>query len=70
MSVSDAVHKAVISVDESGTEAAAATAVMIGFSCAMPPEEPPVDFYVDQPFTLLIFCENNLLFTGRIINPN
>ena len=58
------VHKAFISVDEQGTEAAAATAVI------MPVRVRP-SFRADRPF-IFIIQENetgNILFLGRVVNP-
>jgi serpin B len=67
--ISEVIHKAFVSVDEEGTEAAAATAVMMTLSAA--PEE-PVEFNADRPFIILI--RDNLtgtfLFVGRVVNPD
>jgi serpin B len=63
-------HKAFIAVDEEGTEAAAATAVvMVG--CAAPGEEKPKIFRADHPFLFLIRHEatGEILFIGRLANP-
>ena len=66
--ISEVVHKAFVSVDEEGTEAAAATAVMMPFSAA--PEE-PVEFTADRPFMFLIRdnLTGTILFVGRVVNP-
>ena len=66
--VSDAIHKAVISVDEKGTEAAAATGMVMMLECAMiRPQLPPVKFHVDQPCSFFIFARGqNPLFAGRL----
>ena len=67
--VSDAIHKAFILVDETGTEAAAATAiVMRGLS--MPPQATP--FHVDQPFWFAVRdrTTGTLLFTGHVADPS
>jgi serpin B len=55
-------------VDESGTEAAAATAVIVG-TTSMPAE--PIDVTVDRPFVFLIrdIETGTLLFIGRVMNP-
>ena len=77
--ISDAIHKTALVVDESGTEAAAATAMMASFCMAMEPEE-PVEFLVDQPFMLAVVraftpepydrkWRVNPLFIGRYIVP-
>ncbi len=68
LSISAVIHKAFVEVNEEGTEAAAATAVvMLGRGLSMPP---PV-FRADHPFLFLI-RENHtgsILFFGRVVNP-
>ena len=61
-------HKAVIEVDEKGTEAAAATVVGVGLT-SMPP--PSKNFHVDRPFFFIIRDDrtNTILFMGKITNP-
>jgi len=67
--IAEVVHKAFVSVDEAGTEAAAATAVVMPM--AMPPEE-PVEVTVNRPFVFLIHDieAGTILFVGRVINPS
>ena len=67
--IADVVHKAFVSVDEAGTEAAAATAVVMPM--AMPPEE-PVEVTIDRPFIFLIrdIETGTILFVGRVVNPS
>jgi len=67
--ITDVVHKAFVSVDEAGTEAAAATAVIVG-ETSMPME--PVTVNIDRPFTFMIrdIETGALLFVGRILNPS
>ncbi len=67
--ISDILHKAFVSVDEEGTEAAAATAVVMTESAA--PGE-PVDVTVDHPFIFLIrdIETGAILFVGRVIDPS
>ena len=67
--ISSAVHKAVIAVDEKGTEAAAATGMIMMTRCAPMKPKPPVVFHVDQPFVFLIFNRNSLMFSGRLLKP-
>ncbi|MBW2149525.1 MAG: serpin family protein [Deltaproteobacteria bacterium] len=68
LSISDVIHKAFVSVDEAGTEAAAATAVIVGLTAA---PLPPIEFTVDRPFIFLIrdIETGAILFMGRILNP-
>ena len=67
--IADVIHKAFVSVDEAGTEAAAATAVVM--PTAMPPEE-PVEVTVNRPFVFLIHDieTGTILFVGRVVNPS
>lgn len=67
--ISAVVHKAFVSVDEDGTEAAAATAVIMGVTSA--PVAEPIAFTVDRPFIYLIRDDQtgNILFIGRITDP-
>ncbi|MCK5212952.1 MAG: serpin family protein, partial [Dehalococcoidia bacterium] len=66
--ISDVIHKAFVEVDEAGTEAAAATAVVME-ATAMPAE--PVALTIDRPFVFLIrdVETNTILFVGRVMNP-
>jgi serpin B len=66
--ISDVIHKSWISVDEAGTEAAAATAVIMAGS-AGPPET--VKVTLDRPFLFLIRdrATGAVLFLGRVANP-
>ncbi|GAF70919.1 unnamed protein product [marine sediment metagenome] len=66
--IAEVIHKAFVSVDEAGTEAAAASAVIMPLS--MSPEE-PVDVTVDRPFVFLIrdIQTDTILFVGRIVDP-
>ena len=68
LAISDVVHKAFVAVDEAGTEAAAATAVIVGLT-AVP--EPLVEVTVDRPFIFLIrdIETGAILFVGRVMNP-
>ena len=66
--ISIVVHKAFVSVDEEGTEAAAATAV--GMLLSGPSKE-PILVTVDRPFIFLIRdrATGAVLFLGRVMNP-
>jgi serpin B len=66
--ISDVLHKAFVAVDEAGTEAAAATAVIMDLT-AVP--EPPLEVTIDRPFIFLIrdIETGAVLFVGRVMNP-
>ncbi|MBP1929504.1 serpin B [Methanolinea mesophila] len=68
--VSDVVHKAHVDVNEEGTEAAAATGVVVNLKAVSPTEQVPV-FLADHPFVFLIQDDEtgNILFIGRVANP-
>ena len=67
--ISAVIHKAFVSVDEAGTEAAAATAVVIKMSAA---PGLPVEVTIDHPFIFLIrdIETDAILFVGRVLNPS
>jgi serpin B len=66
--ISEVLHKAFVSVDEAGTEAAAATAVIVG-ETAVPGQSAEVT--VNRPFIFLIrdIDTGAVLFVGRVLNP-
>jgi serpin B len=66
--ITDVVHKAFVSVDEKGTEAAAATAV-IGGTTSIPTKRATV--VVDRPFVFAISDDatGTILFLGRAAHP-
>jgi serpin B len=68
--IDGALHKVFISVDEEGTEAAAATAVGMEPGAAPPEPEPP-EVRVDRPFLFAIrdTQTGTLLFLGRVMDP-
>jgi serpin B len=69
LAIDDVLHKAFIAVDEKGTEAAAATAVMMAGSA--PDPSSPLDFTIDRPFIVLITdnITGSIIFIGRVMNP-
>lgn len=62
------VHQTVLKVDEKGTEAAAATGIVITKTGALIPE---IDIVIDRPFLLAIrdAPTDTLLFFGRVLAP-
>jgi serpin B len=65
--IQDVLHKGFVAIDEHGTEAAAATAVIVGDTSA--PE--PATLVVDRPFVFLIRDRPTgaILFIGRVVDP-
>jgi serpin B len=65
--ISNVIHQAYVAVDEKGTEAAAATAVIMFESFAMPMNI----FRADHPFVFIIQEKDtgNILFLGRVVDP-
>lgn len=66
--ISAVIHKAFVAVDEKGTEAAAATGVIME-TTGMPVVQ--VNLTVDRPFLFLIrdLPSGQILFVGRVVNP-
>jgi serpin B len=66
--IQDVVHQAFVAVDENGTEAAAATAVIIGEVSA----PPPATLRIDRPFVFVIIDRPTgaTLFIGRVLDPS
>jgi serpin B len=70
--ISDVFHKTFIAVDEKGTEAAAATAVVMMRATAIArPKPPPIEVKVDRPFIYAIqhVPSGVCLFLGRVTDP-
>jgi serpin B len=68
LKISKVIHKAFVEVNEAGTEAAAATAVVMRIK-SMPMKQP--EFRADHPFMFIIKenTNNSILFAGNIYNP-
>ncbi|MEA3438749.1 MAG: serpin family protein [Chloroflexota bacterium] len=66
--IDDVYHQAFIDVDEKGTEAAAATAVVMTRSMPPPPE---INLSIDRPFIFLIHDTETgeVLFLGHVVEP-
>jgi len=67
LSVSKCFHEAVVDVDEKGTEASAATAIVVTRSM----NQKILQFTVDRPFFFAIYDRETLapLFLGQVTNP-
>jgi len=68
LEITDVVQKAWIKVNEAGTEAAAATAIVFGESAVMPAAKA---FKVDRSFLFFIHDDRGrVLFGGRVLDPS
>ncbi|XP_038050241.1 serpin B6-like isoform X2 [Patiria miniata] len=67
--ISKVIHKAFLDVNEEGSEAAAATAVVMKLRCARPMK--PLEFKADHPFLLFIYDNKSsaVLFMGQLCKP-
>ncbi len=70
LKIDNIIHQAFVEVNKEGTEAAAATAVIIGTTSIQPIETKI--FKADHPFAFIIQERKtgNILFIGRVTNPN
>jgi serpin B len=70
--ISGVFHKAWVEVNEEGTEAAAATAVVMSKRSVMRPVAPPPVFRADHPFLFFIrdTKSGSILFLGRLSQPS
>ena len=70
LSIDDAFHKAFVKVDEKGTEAAAATGVVMTARGAARPQK-IVEFKADHPFLFFVVekASGLILFMGRVTEP-
>jgi len=68
--ISAVVHKAFVDVNEEGTEAAAATGVVMRMNAVRMPRTTPI-FRADHPFIFLIrdLHSGSILFLGRVVDP-
>ncbi|WP_461865747.1 serpin family protein [Thermococcus sp.] len=71
LAISDVIHKTFISVAENGTEAAAATAVILRAAAPPGEEQKYKVFKADHPFLFLIIDRESgmILFMGRLTDP-
>jgi serpin B len=71
--VSEVLHRAVVEVNETGTVAAAATAVlMVAGSAWNPNPKDPFNFRADHPFLFFIQDDatKSVIFLGRVVKPD
>ena len=68
--ISRVLHKAIIEVDEKGSEAAAATAVEVSLTSVDP--DKPTSIVINRPFIFLIREKHtdHILFAGQLMNPS
>ncbi len=71
LSISDVLHKGFISVDELGTEAAAATVALVASISGEATLGEPFEVRIDRPFIFALrdTQTGTLLFVGRVLNP-
>ncbi len=71
LKISQIIHKSYIEMDEKGTEAAAATAVVTEDFAAMDPDPNAIIFNANHPFIFIIQDKETgtILFMGRFSNP-
>ena len=69
--ISSVNQKAIIQVDETGSEAAALTTIGVTASCVMTPLTPPFSMIVNRPFLFLIEDQETgtILFAGIVFKP-
>ncbi|MDD5675153.1 MAG: serpin family protein, partial [Chitinivibrionales bacterium] len=69
--IGDVIHKAFVKVDEKGTTAAAATAVIMQTLSMHVLPAVPIQFKANRPFIYLIRdrATNTILFLGRVVDP-
>ncbi len=70
LKIDDVIHQAFVDVNEEGTEAAAATAVIMALKAVAVPKSTKI-FKADHPFIFLIQDREteNILFVGRVSDP-
>jgi serpin B len=68
--ISAVIHKAFVKVDETGTEAAAATAVVMAMTAI--PSSDPLELVLDRPFLFMVVDDltGSVLFMGRVADPS
>jgi len=73
LKISNVIHEATVEIDETGSEASAATVVMgvIVTGSRSPPPPPPFVFRADKPFLFALrdLRTRLVLFVGRYVRP-
>ena len=71
LAISDVFHQSFIAVEEQGTEAAAATGIVLSTFAVMAHPNEPVEVRVDRPFLFAIqhIPSGACLFLGRVTDP-
>ncbi len=69
--ISKVLHKTFLDIDEKGTEAAAATAIIMERTAIFIPDEDPVEFRADHPFLIALRHKptGTVMFMGRVEAP-
>lgn len=69
--IGQVIHKARMELEEEGTKAAAATALVMRDGAAPGPREEPKEFKADHPFLFMIRHRptGTILFLGRVVDP-
>jgi serpin B len=73
LKISEVIHKAFVEVTEEGTEAAAATAIIMEATItSVQPVYQPILFKADHPFMFMILHKESgsILFMGDLASPN
>lgn len=71
LAISKVLQKTFLDIDEKGTEAAAATAIMMERTAIFIPDEEPVEFRADHPFLIALRHKTTgtVMFMGRVETP-
>ncbi|KIC74915.1 putative serpin-like protein [Neochlamydia sp. TUME1] len=71
LKIGNVLHKVYLSMDENGSEVAAATSISMNVTSILEPKA-PVIFQVDHPFIYMIYEKKTgtILFMGRVTDPN
>ncbi|CAF3576728.1 unnamed protein product [Rotaria socialis] len=72
IAITKVIHRTFLNVDEEGTEAAGAGAVIMGrFGCGFHAKKKPIEFKANRPFLFFIqeVRQNVILFSGKFVSP-